>query len=291
MLIPDLGLVKLRLILLLKYLLKQILEPAIIRLEDRVLRAHIQRQFLLQRQLETRVRKSAYRVVRVILRLCHTAAVLEIKHFYRLGGPAGGWAEYHFQCAVFGDDFVFGAVLVAEGVAADDDGLFPAWDQPWNARDHNRFAKHRASQMIPNGAVGAQPHFLEVELLDSLLIGRDGCAFDADAVLFDGFCGVEGDLVGGGVAMGEAEVVVFEVDVEVFVDEFVFDVLPDDAGHFIAVELDEGGLYFDLLDGGHFAICLVGGGGEAGGWAVSSESSAAGCRGGEIVHARREQCS
>jgi len=290
-LIPDLLLLELPLVFRLVYLLKQILEPSIVRLEYRVLRAHVQRQSLLQRQLETRMRKPAYAIVRVILRLCHASAVLEIKNFYRFSGPAGRWAEHHFERAVLGDDFVFGAVLVAKGVAADDDGLFPAWDETRDAWDDDGFAEDRAAEMIPDGAVGAQPHFLEVELLHPLLIGRYRCAFHTDAVLLDSFCGVEGHLVGGSVAVGEAEVVVFEVDVEVFVDEFVFDVLPDDAGHFIAVKLDERVLDFDLLDAGHFAVCLIGGGGDGGRGAAGGEAGAAGCGCGELVHTRREQCS
>ena len=36
------------------------------------------------------------------------------------------------------------------------------------------------------------------------------------------------------------QVVVFEVDVEVGVDQLVLDELPDDAGHLVAVHLDDG---------------------------------------------------
>ena len=62
---------------------------------------------------------------------------------------------------------------------------------------------------------------LELELLHSGFVGRDGGAFDADAVFLDGFRGVEGDLVVCFVSVGEAEVVVFQVDIEVGVDELV----------------------------------------------------------------------
>ena len=42
-------------------------------------------------------------------------------------------------------------------------------------------------------------------------------------------------------------VVVLEVDVEVGVNQRVFDLLPNDASHLVAVELDDGALYFDLF--------------------------------------------
>ncbi len=57
---------------------------------------------------------------------------------------------------------------------------------------------------------------------------------------------VDGDLVVGLVAVLHAEVVVLEVHVEVGVDQGVLDPLPDDPGHLVAVELDDGSLDLDL---------------------------------------------
>lgn len=259
MLIPDLLSLKLLLILALIDLLKDILEPPVIRLQDRVLRRHVQRQALAQRQLEARVRKPADRLVRVVLRLGDAAAVLEVVDLDDFGLAAVGGAEHHLEDALAFDHFVLGAVLVAEGVAPDDDGLLPAGHQARDAGNDDGLAEDGAAEVVADGAVGGQPHLLEVELLDSCLVGGDSCALHADLVLLDGFGGVDGDLVVGFVAVLETQVVVLEVDVEVLVDELVLDVLPDDAGHFVAVELDERVLDLDLLDFGHFADGLVGG--------------------------------
>ena len=98
---------------------------------------------------------------------------------------------------------------------------------------------------------------LELELLDTLLVGGDGGALDADRVLLDGLCSIERDLVVGLVAVRQAQVVVLEVDVEVWVDEAVLDLLPDDAGHLVAVQLDDGVLDLDLLDAGGRHPALV----------------------------------
>jgi hypothetical protein len=74
-------------------------------------------------------------------------------------------------------------------------------------------------QMVADGAIGRQPHLLELEFLDSLLVGCDGGALDTNRVLLDGLGGIEGDLVVGLITVGQAEIVVLEVDVEVRVDE------------------------------------------------------------------------
>jgi hypothetical protein len=57
---------------------------------------------------------------------------------------------------------------------------------------------------------------------------------------------VDGDLVVGGVAVLDAEVVVVELDVEVREDQLVLDELPDDARHLVAVHLDDRVLHLDL---------------------------------------------
>jgi uncharacterized protein (DUF983 family) len=74
-------------------------------------------------------------------------------------------------------------------------------------------------QVIADGAVGRQPHLLELELLHSLLIWCDGCALDTNRVLLDGLGSIESHLVVGLVTVFQAKIVVLEVDVEVWVDE------------------------------------------------------------------------
>ena len=51
---------------------------------------------------------------------------------------------------------------------------------------------------------------------------------------------VDGDLVVGLVAVLDAEVEIFQVDVEIGQDQLLLDELPDDARHLVAVELDDG---------------------------------------------------
>jgi hypothetical protein len=136
------------------------------------------------------------------------------------------------------------------GVAADDDRLGPARHQPRDVRDHDGLAEDHPTEDVADRAVRRQPHLLQAELLDPRLVRRDRGALDADTVLLDGVRGVDGDLVVGGVPVLDAQVVVVKVDVQVRVDQLVLDELPDDAGHLVAVELDDRPLDLDL---GHCA--------------------------------------
>ena len=155
------------------------------------------------------------------------------------------------------EDEVGGAVLVAERVTADDDRLVPAGHQARDVRDDDRLAEDDAAEDVADRAVRALPHLLEAELLDARLVGRDGGALDADAVLLDGVRRVDRDLVVGLVALLDAEVVVLEVHIEVRVDEGVFDGLPDDARHLVAVEFDDRAFNLDLVQWFSCGLCRV----------------------------------
>ena len=133
-------------------------------------------------------------------------------------------------------------------MTADDDRLVPAGHEARDVGDDDRLAEDHAAEDVADRAVRALPHLLEAELLDARLVGGDRGALDADAVLLDGVGRVDRDLVVGRVAVLDAEVVVLEVDVEVGVDQAVLDELPDDAGHLVAVELDDRSLDLDLVD-------------------------------------------
>ena len=70
--------------------------------------------------------------------------------------------------------------------------------------------------------------------------------FTADADLAGLVGGVDGDLVVGLVALLDAEIVIEKIDVEIRMDQLVLDELPDDAGHLVAVHLDDRILHLDL---------------------------------------------
>ena len=154
--------------------------------------------------------------------------------------------ELDCQLALAGKAEVGGAVLVAECMAADDDGLRPARHQAGDVAADDRLAEDDAAQNVADSAVRRLPHLLQAELLHPRLVRGDRRAFHADAVLLDRLRCLDRHLVAGLVAVLHAEVVVEQIDVEVGVDQLVLDRLPDDAGHLVAVELDDGILHLDL---------------------------------------------
>lgn len=91
---------------------------------------------------------------------------------------------------------------------------------------------------------------LQFELFHARLVGCDSGALYSNRILLDGFGGIQCDLVVRLITVGQTQVVVLEVNVQIRVDKLVLDVLPDDAGHLVTVELHDGVLDLDLL-GGH----------------------------------------
>ena len=67
-------------------------------------------------------------------------------------------------------------------------------------------------------------------------------------------CGINGDLVISRVTVLHAKVVVLKLDVEVREDEALFNELPDDASHLVAVEFDDWIVNLDLRHGGTLSL-------------------------------------
>src|SRR3984885_1433376 len=77
-----------------------------------------------------------------------------------------------------------------------------------------------------------------MEFFDPGLVRGNGRAFDADAGGLDRMRRVDRDLVVGRVAVFDREIVILEIDVQIGMDKLVANQLPDDARHFVAIELD-----------------------------------------------------
>ncbi|AFT99004.1 NADP-dependent isocitrate dehydrogenase [Nocardia brasiliensis ATCC 700358] len=233
-------------------ILERVLEHAVVGLEDGVLRGQIHRVVLLQAVVERGAREIDDRVLEVV-HAHDDAAVLGHLHDLVLDRLAAVLRrEGHGDRARLIHLEIGGAVLVAERVAADDDRLGPAGHQARDVGDDDRGAEDGAAEDVADGAVGRAPHLLQAEFLDAGLVRRDGGAFDADAVALDRLGGIDGDLVVCLVPVLDAQVVVLEVHVEIRMDQLVLDELPDDPGHLVAVEFDDGAFNLDL---GHGSSC------------------------------------
>jgi hypothetical protein len=87
---------------------------------------------------------------------------------------------------------------------------------------------------------------MEVELLNARFVGGDGGAFDGNPDLFGRLRSLDGDLVARLVALLNAEVEIHQVNVEIRIDQFFLDQLPNDPGHLVAIHLDDRIGYFDF---------------------------------------------
>src|SRR5690606_32255049 len=178
------------------------------------------------------------------------AAAREVEHLVlgRLAAVLRG--ERERQRTGARHDEIRGLVLIAERVTADDDRLGPPGHEARHVLADDGLAEDRAADDVADRAVRRLPHLLEVELLHARFVGRDRRALDGDAVLLRRVRRIDRDLIVRLVAALDPEVEVLQVDLEVREDELVFDELPDDASHLVAVHLDDGVLHLDLRHGG-----------------------------------------
>ncbi len=148
--------------------------------------------------------------------------------------------EGHGADAGLGGIHIHRFVYITVGMTGDGDGLLPVLDHGLDGGDADGGAEDRAVQNGADGAIGALPHLGELGIfLHALLVGGDGGALDAHAVFFVGVGGIDGHLILRGVAVQQAQVIVFGLQVHIGRNQLVLDHLPEDAGHLVAVHLDQ----------------------------------------------------
>src|SRR5690349_4348015 len=152
---------------------------------------------------------------------------------------------FYGQLARPGDPEIGRLILVAESVTTNNDRIGPTRDQARDILDDDRLAEDDATKDVADRTVRRLPHLLEAEFLDPSLVRSDRRAFDADAVLPDCFRGFDRDPIVGLVALFHTKVEIKQFDIEIGQDEPLADPLPDDAGHFVTVELDDRVLHLD----------------------------------------------
>lgn len=109
-------------------------------------------------------------------------------------------------------------VLVTMSVSSDNNGLCPSWHESRHVFADDGFSEDGTIQDVSNGSVGGSPHFLELELLNSIFVGGNSCAFDADFVFFDCHSSVYCHLIVGLVSVFHAEIEVLNIEVKIRCD-------------------------------------------------------------------------
>ena len=234
--IGQLALIEFGLEFAVKNLGEDVFEAAVIDLEDGVLGREVDREIALQAVVERGARELLDRFVEVVHGQRHAVA-RRLEHFLLDDGAVLA-DELDGQRALAREAEIGGAILVAEGMTADDDRLGPAGHQARHVLADDRLAEDDAAKDVADRAVRRLPHFPEVELLHARFIGGDGGAFHRNAMALGGLGGLDGDLVAGLVTVLDAEVVIVELEVEIGEDQLVLDLLPDDPGHLVAVHID-----------------------------------------------------
>ena len=126
-------------------------------------------------------------------------------------------------------------------------GCFPAAHRGFDAAEQNGRAEHGPVQNGADSGVRTLPHLVEVVFLHALDIGRDGGTLDGDAVFFRGVGGGNGHLIFGAVALREAQVIIFGLQVDKGQQKLVLNHLPQDTRHLVAVHLDQRRVHLNLF--------------------------------------------
>ena len=132
---------------------------------------------------------------------------------------------------------------------ANDDGLGPVVDKTGDVVDHDGLPENGSIEIVSNGAVGALPHLLQLELFHSGFIGGDGGTLNSDFAVLDSFGGIKRHFVVSFISKFHSQIEVLDVEVKEGVDELVLDLLPEDSGHLISIEFGNWVFNFDLLCG------------------------------------------
>ena len=90
-------------------------------------------------------------------------------------------------------------------------GSGPSRYQPGDGLANDWFSEDGSSQNVSDGSVGRKPHLLQAELDDALLVGRDGGALDADAMLLDCVSRINCYLVICSVSVLDSKIIIFKV--------------------------------------------------------------------------------
>jgi len=103
--------------------------------------------------------------------------------------------EFDLDRAWLSNDVVLAAVLITKSMSSNDNRLSPSWYATRNVGDDDGLSEDSAIKDVSDCTVGAPPHLLEVEFLDTALVGGDGGALDGDLVLLGCVGGINCDLI------------------------------------------------------------------------------------------------
>jgi len=193
-------------------LFEDVFESAIVLFEDGVFSGEIEGVFTKKSELEAGMSEFGDRFIGVV----HTeadAASWEVENIHNSLFSPILWSEHNLKLPRSINHEISTSILIPKRVSPNNNGLTPSRDESRDILNHDRFSEDSSSEIISNRAIGGFPHLFELEFFDSDLVGGDRGAFDADFAFFDGFGGIEGDLVVGLVPVFHSEIEIEDFDV------------------------------------------------------------------------------
>jgi len=244
MFVPDTESLEFSLVLLVDFS-ENILESAVVFLEDSILSRQVQGVLSFKSELEAGMSEKTHRLISIVHSHTNTTSfVLEHIEFLGLSSIVGDEVNLEFTRSV--DNEISSFVLITKSMSSDDNGLGPAGNELGDILAKDGFSEDGTVEVVSDGTVGRLPHFLKLEFLDSILIGSNGGAFNTDLAFFDGLGGIESDLIVGFVSILHTEIKVLDVEIKEGSDEVIFDLLPDDSGHLITIKFGDRVSNFDF---------------------------------------------
>ena len=221
-----------------EHFLEDVLEAPVIGLQNRVLGGQVHGVLAQDAVVQRGAGEIADRIVEVVHRH-RNAGGRELEDFL-LDHRAVVAFKLDRQAALAGHLEIGRAILIAVSMAANHDRQGPTRNKARHVLADDRLAENCAAKDVADRAIGRLPHLLEAEFLHARLVRRNGRALHGHAIFLGGFSRINRDLVVGLVAALDREIVIFQVNVEIGMDQLILDKLPDDAGHLVAVHFNDG---------------------------------------------------
>ena len=228
-----------------KHFLKDNAELSVVFLGDGVLCREPEVLLRVDSELKATVGKGADGLVRIVHALKDASALELVNYDFFL--LSVGTFIYKFCNTLGRHAYFYALIYVAIGVTGYRNGLFPVFHDGMYGGNRDWCAEHGTIQARADCAVRRLPHLVEVVLRHAGFVGGYRCALNGHAKTLCSICRIYGNLVARLIALHEAQVEIFRLQVHEGQDEFVFNHLPKDARHFVAVHLHEGSCHFDFF--------------------------------------------
>ena len=138
-------------------------------------------------------------------------------------------------------------ILITKCMTTNTNWCCPVRNQPWNIFTNDWLTKHSTIKNITDSSIWALPHLLKIKFFYTCFIRCNGCTFNTYTILFYCIGSINSYLVIGFITIFNTEIIIFNINIQIRKNQFVFNKFPDDACHFIAIQFYNRICYFNFL--------------------------------------------